>query len=315
MLPVIGLSKVAVRLPGRSEPVQDILQRAGRDAMERKMFAKIHGLRQSPTLADHERMEDLFVAAGRAALDGGPAGLVLYGHTMLTQEFGLRGGFPDRVRSRLGLSESRFFGLSHVNCTSVLRSVEFARRYLARHPDERVLVLGGDHGSVHDMARVIPGIAIGGDGVVGLMVTAAGRQRYRYVTGVTSRDVRFHRNMRMSPREAEEFSKVCCDETVRTLLRAVEAAGMTVDELDWVLPHLSNRMFWGSVSRRAGIPREKVLLDLIPLCGHNFGADALMALDHADRTGRLRPGDRCALVSVAQGAYFHTAIIEVEEDS
>jgi len=85
----IGLSKVAVQLPGRSEPVQDILLRAGRDAMERKMFAKVHGLRESPTLADHEQLEDLFVAAGRAALDGGTAGLVLYGHTMLTQEFGL----------------------------------------------------------------------------------------------------------------------------------------------------------------------------------------------------------------------------------
>jgi 3-oxoacyl-[acyl-carrier-protein] synthase-3 len=309
----IGLSKVAVQLPGRSEPVQDILLRAGRDAMERKMFAKVHGLRESPTLADHEQLEDLFVAAGRAALDGGTAGLVLYGHTMLTQEFGLRGGFPDRVRARLGLAGSRFFGISHVNCTSVLRSLDFARRYLARYPQDRVLVLGGDHGSVHDVARVIPGIAIGGDGVVGLTVAARGR--YRYLGGVTSRDLRFHRNMRMSPREAEEFSRVCCDETVATLHRAVAAVGMSVDELDWVLPHLSNRMFWGSVSRRAGIPREKVLLDLIPLCGHNFGADALMALDHADRTGRLRPGDRCALVSVAQGAYFHTAIVEVEEDS
>jgi 3-oxoacyl-[acyl-carrier-protein] synthase-3 len=119
----------------------------------------------------------------------------------------------------------------------------------------------------------------------------------------------------MTPDETSLFSRVCCEETAATIQRAAADAGLRAEELDWVLPHLSNRMFWGSVSRRAGIPREKVLLDLIPLCGHNFGADALMALDHADRTGRLRPGDRCALVSVAQGAYFHTAIVEVEEDS
>lgn len=315
MLPAIELSRVAVRLPGRSEPVRDILLRLGWDPVECKMFTKVHGLRDSPTLAEHERTEDLLVAAGRAALAGGTAGLVLYGHTMLTQEFGLRGGFPDRLRARLGLTGSRCYGLSHVNCTSVLRCLEFAQRYLRRHPDDRVLVLGGDHGSVSDLARVIPTAAIGGDGVVGLTVTASGRQRYRYLGGVTGRDLRFHRNMRMAPADVEEFGRVCLDETVQTLLRAVSAAGMSVDELDWVLPHLSNRMFWGSVSRTTGIPKEKVLLDLIPLRGHNFGADALMALEHADRTDRLRPGDRCALVSVAEGAYYHTAIVEVEEES
>jgi 3-oxoacyl-[acyl-carrier-protein] synthase-3 len=315
MLPAIGLSRVAVQLPGRSESVQDILLRLGWGAVESKMFAKVHGLRDSPTLADHQHLEDLLVAAGRTALAGGTAGLVLYGHTMLTQEFGLRGGFPDRLRARLGLTGSRFFGLSHVNCTSVLRCLEFARRYLGRHPGERVLVLGGDHGSVSDLARVVPGAAVGGDGVVGLMVTAFGSQRYRYLGGVTGRDLRFHRNMRMAPAEVEQFSRVCCDETVNTLLRAVSAAGMSVDDLDWVLPHLSNRMFWGNVARSAGIPKEKVLLDLIPLRGHNFGTDALMALDHADRTDRLRPGDRCALVAVAEGAYYHTAIVEVEEES
>ncbi len=317
----VGLSRVAVRLPRRMEPVQDILVRAGRGAMERKMFARVHGLRESPTLADDEQMEDLLVAAGQAALAGGRADLVLYGHTMLTQEFGLRGGFPDRLRARLGLPDVPLFGLSHVNCVSVLRSVEFSRRYLGRPgagPDERVLVLGGDHGSIHDRARVIPGITIGGDGAVGVLVhasTPTTRPRYRYLAGANSRAVEFHRNMRMSDEQTALFSQACCDATVQTLLRAIEAAGLRPDQLDWVMPHLSNRMFWSKVSNRSGIPKDRICLDLIPERGHNFGADALMALEHADRAGRLRPGDRAALVSLAQGAYFQVVIVEVEEDT
>jgi 3-oxoacyl-[acyl-carrier-protein] synthase-3 len=317
----VGLSRVAVRLPRTLEPVEDILVRAGRGVLERKMFARIHGLRHSPTLAADERMEDLLVAAGRAALGGDSADMVLYGHTMLTQEFGLRGGFPDRLRARLGLSGAGFFGLSHINCTSVLRCVEFARRYLRRpgaDPDSAVLVLGGDHGSVTNGSRIIPGIAVGGDGAVGVLVhgtTPRRRPRYRYLAGAVGRDVRFHRNMRMSPDDATLFNEVCGTETVRTLLRATQAAGLTTDQLDWVMPHLSNRMFWGSVSRRAGIPKDRICLDLIARCGHNFGADALMSLEHADRIGRLRPGDRCALVSLAQGAYFQTLIVQVEEDT
>jgi 3-oxoacyl-[acyl-carrier-protein] synthase-3 len=315
----VGLSRVAVCLPRRMEPVEDILVRAGRGAMERKMFARVHGLRHSPTLAADERIEDLLVEAGRAALGGETAGMVLYGHTMLAQEFGVDGGFPDRLRARLGLSGADFFGLSHINCTSVLRGVELARRYVGRPgagPADQVLVLGGDHGSVDDRSRVIPGMAVGGDAAVGVMVHAAApdrRPRYRYVAGATGRDSRFHPNLRMSEQEASEFSKACGEETAAVLGRAARAAGMTADQLDWVMPHLSNRMFWGVVAKRAGIPKDRICLDLIPERGHNFGTDALMALDHADRAGRLRPGDHCALVSLAQGAYFQAVIVAVEE--
>ena len=45
----------------------------------------------------------------------------------------------------------------------------------------------------------------------------------------------------------------------------------------------------------------------------SVGADALMALDHADRAGRLRPGDVCALIAIGQGAYFQALVVSVEE--
>jgi len=119
----------------------------------------------------------------------------------------------------------------------------------------------------------------------------------------------------MSAEEAALFNEVCCEETVRTMRRAAEAVGLTTDQVDWVMPHLSNRMFWGRVSKRSGIPKDRICLDLIPELGHNFGADALIALEHADRSGRLRPGDRCMLVAIGQGAYFQSMVVEVKEDS
>jgi 3-oxoacyl-[acyl-carrier-protein] synthase-3 len=314
----VGLSRVVVRLPRRLEPVEDILDRAGSDVAERRLLTRIYGLRHSPTLAADERLEDLLIAAGRAALGGGTAGLVLYGHTMLTQEHALRGGFRGRLRTGLGLPGADVFGLSHVNCTSVLRGVELAGRYLRRpgaDPADRVLVLGGDHGSLHAGSRVIPGMAIGGDGAVAVLVQRgrAGR-RYRYLAGATGRDTRFHRNLGLSADDAAAFGRACDDGTVDVIRRAAAAAGTSADRLDRVMPHLSNRMFWSRAAHRLGIPKDRICLDLIPQRGHNFGGDALMALEHADRAGLLRPGDRCALVSLALGAYFHAAIVEVEED-
>jgi 3-oxoacyl-[acyl-carrier-protein] synthase-3 len=311
-----GLSRVAVALPSRSEPVDDVLLRSGAGPMERRMFKKVYGLRDSPTLAEGERMEDLLAEAGRAALGGGDAALVLYGHTLLMAEQDLGGDFPDRLRSRLGLGGSRFFGLSHVNCASVLRCVEYARRFLRRPgavPGERVLVLGGDQGSVNDEARYIRGATVSGDAAVGVLVVG-GAPRYRYLGGACARDARFHRNMRMTAEEFGLFNRACSEQTVRTVLEAARSAGLTADRIDWVMPHLSNRMFWSTFSSRSGIPKDRICLELMPELGHNFGGDALLALEHAERTGRLRPGDRCALVAIGQGAYVQVAIVEVADE-
>ncbi|MEZ0109810.1 3-oxoacyl-[acyl-carrier-protein] synthase-3 [Catenulispora sp. EB89] len=309
-------------LPRSTDPVEDLLVRAGRGPMERRMFAKVFGLRQSPTLAADERMEDLLVRAGLDALGGEPAQLILYGHTLLNSDLDSADARLDGLRSRLGQSDTAFYGVSHINCAAMLRSVELARRFLTRPgagPAERVLVLGGDQASSHQgRARVIPGVAVPGDAAVGVMVhapTTRRRPRYRYLGGASSRDARFHRNQRMSPPELGLFQEASGEQTVRTLRRAVAAASLTVDRVDWVMPHLTSRMFWGRVSRSSGIPKDRICLDLIPELGHNYGADALLALEHADRSGRLRPGDRCVLFAIGQGAYFQAMVVEVEEDS
>ena len=316
----VGLSRVAVRLPGRVESVDEILARTGSGPRERRVFAALHGLRESPTLAVGEVFEDLLVEAGRAALAGRPAQLVLYGHTLMPAKAELYGAFRDRLRDRLGLPDSGFFGVSHVNCTSVLRSVELARSFLARPgagPGERVLVLGGDHGSHHDRSRVIPGLTVAGDAVVAVLVQGPGaaRRRYRYLGGAAVRDARFYRNLRMPQEQSAAFAETARKQTAEVVRRAARTAGLGLAELDWVMPHLSNRTLWRGFCNESGFAWDRVCLDLVSLRGHNFGTDALMALEHADRTGRVGPGDRCALVAVGQGSYFQSVIVEVLEDS
>jgi 3-oxoacyl-[acyl-carrier-protein] synthase III len=312
----VTLSRIAARLPGRLDPVDEILEHSGRPRAERRLMTRVYGMRTSPTLADGERLLDLLVDAGRAALRDRPAGLVLYGHTLLVQPFGHDGAFADQLRAGLGLPDAGVYGVSGIACTSVLRSVELAGRYLSRPgvPDgETVLVLGGDQGSLGGASRVIPGFVVCGDGAAAFTVRRGGGGRYRYLGGAAVRDTRFHHNLRMSEQDAREFgaSSVRC--VVRAVRDAVAAAGLALSDVDWVMPHLCNRFLWQSVCRELGLGIDRVHLDLLAGQGHVFGLDALLSLADLDGAGRLRPGMRCVLVAIGQGAYFQAAVVEVTE--
>lgn len=319
-LGAVGLSRVAVRLPGREESVADVVKRAGYDEREARKFRAL-GLRTVLSLADGERTEDLLLDAGREVLDDRSADLVLYAHTLLTRRIDMcDGAFRESLRERLVLGDALVYGLSHVNCVAGLRSIEYARRFLARRgggAEDRVLVLAGEQGSVYERARVFPGRSVSGDGVAAVVVQhpdAADRPRYRYLGGASSRDTRFYRNLRMTPEEIATNVEVIRAHTVEVVRRAADAAGVGFDGIDWVMPHLGNRMVWTSFSAQSGFPFERIHLDLLAERGHNYGADTLMGLEHAERMGRLRPGDRVALVATARGAYFQSVIVEVLDD-
>jgi 3-oxoacyl-[acyl-carrier-protein] synthase-3 len=312
----VTLSRMAIGLPAQTEAVDDILARGGWSVTEQRLFGRVYHLAQSPTLRPDERMEDLLISVGRTALGPRRPQLVLYAHTMLMQEFAFRGGFADRFRQALDLEGVPLYGLSHVACTSVLRAVEMSRRFLARPDaaaDEAVLIVGGDQASILEPARIVPRQSVCGDGAVAFMVHGD-RGRYRYLGGAAHRDVRFHRSLRMTPDELRLYASVCYDHALDSLAGAVASAGLGLDDIDWVMPQLSNATFWRRFSDLSGIPRERFCLDLLPEQGHMFGADALMALEHADRNGVLAAGQRCALISLGQGAYFETVVVEVREE-
>jgi 3-oxoacyl-[acyl-carrier-protein] synthase-3 len=312
----LGLSRVSVRLPRGTESVDRILERAGHSVAERRIFGRFHGLRDTPTLASDERMEDLLVGAGREALAGRGADVVLYGHSHVVQEFAIRPGFALRLCAALGVPGAEYYGVSHISCVSMLRAVEVARRYHARpgaRPSDRVLVLGGDQGSLDDSARIILG-TVGGDAAAAVVVhSSRGHEspRYRYLSGAALRDHRFHRIVRMTQEELALYPRACLGHLATVLREATARAGLRVTDLDWIMPDLSSAMLWRNCCRETGVERDRVCLDLLPVRGHNYGIDALSALQHADLTGQLRNGDRCALVALGPGAYFQVVVVEV----
>ena len=81
---------------------------------------------------------------------------------------------------------------------------------------------------------------------------------------------------------------------------AVDTAGLTLDDIDWVLPHQPNGEMVGHFAARLGLAEER----MIPIVG-DFGSVGVVAvplsLDRLRRSGRLRAGQHVLMASVGSG--------------
>jgi 3-oxoacyl-[acyl-carrier-protein] synthase-3 len=80
----------------------------------------------------------------------------------------------------------------------------------------------------------------------------------------------------------------------------VEAAGMTVNDIDWLVPHQANIRILQATGRKLGLPAERVVVT-VDRHANTSAASVPLALDTAVRDGRIREGHRVMLQGVGGG--------------
>ena len=87
------------------------------------------------------------------------------------------------------------------------------------------------------------------------------------------------------------------------------AAAIPVDAIDLVIPHQANGRILATAAKHLGLPSER-LYDCVADFGNTSSASIPLALDHAIQAGRVRPGDRIALVGYGGGLSWGGCLIE-----
>jgi 3-oxoacyl-[acyl-carrier-protein] synthase-3 len=87
----------------------------------------------------------------------------------------------------------------------------------------------------------------------------------------------------------KEVFKVAVSKLGDVALQALEAAGISKDELDWLVPHQANIRIIQATAKRLGLPMEKVIVT-VQDHGNTSAASVPMALDVGIRDGRIKPG-------------------------
>ncbi|HZH42192.1 MAG TPA: 3-oxoacyl-[acyl-carrier-protein] synthase III C-terminal domain-containing protein, partial [Gemmatimonadales bacterium] len=91
--------------------------------------------------------------------------------------------------------------------------------------------------------------------------------------------------------------------------RALERAGLTGADLDLLIPHQANIRIIESTAKHAGIPMDKVYVN-VDRFGNTSAASVAIALDEAVRTGRLQPGMTAMFVAFGAGFTWASMVVK-----
>ena len=83
-------------------------------------------------------------------------------------------------------------------------------------------------------------------------------------------------------------------------LQALESAGISKEELDWLVPHQANISIIQATAKRLDLPMEKVIVT-VQAHGNTSAASVPLALDEAVRDGRIQRGDVLLLEAFGGG--------------
>jgi 3-oxoacyl-[acyl-carrier-protein] synthase III len=95
-----------------------------------------------------------------------------------------------------------------------------------------------------------------------------------------------------------------------TLGRLLEKCGLTLDQIDFIVPHQANKFMLERLRAKMKIPADKFWIDM-EQCGNTVSSTIPIALESALGQSRIKQGDRVALVGFGVGYSWGATLIEI----
>jgi 3-oxoacyl-[acyl-carrier-protein] synthase III len=95
---------------------------------------------------------------------------------------------------------------------------------------------------------------------------------------------------------------------IESAQKAVDEAGLTIDDIDLLVPHQANLRIISAACQRLGIPEEKAAV-VIDRYGNTSSASVPLALVDSLDTGRLKKGDNVLMTGFGGGMTWASAVL------
>lgn len=115
------------------------------------------------------------------------------------------------------------------------------------------------------------------------------------------------RFLRMDGKEVFRFTAHAVPDAID---RVLEKAGVTIDQIDWIIPHQANTRIIDMVCRRYGLDPAKVYINL-ERYGNTSSASIPICLDEMRKNGVLKQGQLAIFVGFGGGLTYGAVLIQL----
>ena len=95
----------------------------------------------------------------------------------------------------------------------------------------------------------------------------------------------------------------------KVALQALDAAGITVDQLDAFIPHQANMRITDAMARQMGLPSTVAIARDIADTGNTSAASIPLAMARMLETGEAKSGDLALLIGFGAGLTFSAQVV------
>jgi 3-oxoacyl-[acyl-carrier-protein] synthase III len=231
------------------------------------------------------------------------------------------------VQKKIGATKAACLDISAA-CAGFLFGLEIAQQFITSHTHDTVLVIGAEkltsitdwtdrntcvlfgdgagaavlrhRGSAHGVIST----HIGSDGqYTDILFMPGGGSR----CPITRENV--DRNLQTIHMIGKEVYKQAVTAMLKAAKKALDQAGLAIEDIACIIPHQANVRIIEAIADRLGISREKMFVNL-DRYGNTSAAAVAIALDEANRSGRIKPGDYILMVVFGGGLTWASTVIE-----
>lgn len=230
------------------------------------------------------------------------------------------------VQKSLGASKAAAFDLS-VGCSGFIYGMVTGANFISSGMYKKVLVIGaetlskivdwtdrntcvlfGDGAGACvlescDESFGILASELGSDGLNGdVLILPAGGSRYPATAETVENKLH---TIKMDGKEVFKFAVRVME---KSSMRVLEEAGLTQDQLDFLIPHQANMRIIDAAMKKLQLGREKTHINLDKY-GNMSAASIPVALDEAFREGKIKEGDVVLLIAFGAGLSWASIVM------
>ncbi|MFF4806501.1 3-oxoacyl-ACP synthase III family protein [Streptomyces sp. NPDC001351] len=301
----VTLTSVDTFFPDREASVEEVLDDHGLSAAQVRVFRRIHGLDRLRFDADLD-LFDLLLPAARGALAGTArerVRYVVYAHAV-PQVTPADIDAAQVLAASLGLQHADAFAVVQHNCAQALTAMDMAGDLLRAEGAEGdcALVVSGER-VFTPLIQLDYGLGqLLADGAASCLLTLGG-------DGDVIRSHAVRSDFRPPDAEPQQTGDIAVALLVDTMNRAVAESGLTLDDIDLVIPHNVNRTFWRQAAKALGIHTDRIFLNNIARYSHCFSADPLINYKTLDEDGLIRSGGTYLMAAVGVGGSYAATVL------